>query len=105
MGLIAPIGVKSAKVFRRVSVAVLSTGDELVEPHETTEGGQIRDSNRSMLMSCLSEFGSIVTAVDGGIAKDTSDDLDAKLQAALDRADVLITSGGVSMGEVDLLKG
>jgi len=103
--LIATVGIKRVKLYPVVSVAVLSTGDELVEPHHETEGGQIRDSNRSMLMSCLREFGALVRPRDGGIAKDTFEDLRNKLESALDVADVLITSGGVSMGEVDLLKG
>lgn len=112
IGLLASTGTRTVKVFRRPRVGVLSTGDELVEyndPQPLT-GGQIRDSNRPSLLSCLNSWG--FETVDLGIARDTpASELEHALRDSLrgvGRAsasvDVIITTGGVSMGELDLLK-
>ena len=102
IGLLATIGVADVPVYRRPRVAILATGDELVEPWETPPPGCIRDSNRYALMAAVSEAGADVAWQ--GIARDRDDDLTSKVQNALAAADVLITSGGVSMGTRDLIK-
>ena len=115
IGLLAATGTKTVKVFKKPCIGVLSTGDELVE-HDapvTLYGGQIRDSNRPSLLSCLASWG--FPTVDLGIARDTADDLEQTLRDAMrgvnknsssisTPADVIVTTGGVSMGELDLLK-
>ncbi|KAL4869254.1 hypothetical protein BDV12DRAFT_168167 [Aspergillus spectabilis] len=112
IGLLAATGTKTVKVFKKPTVGVLSTGDELVEHNDprTLQGGQIRDSNRPSILSCLRSWG--VPAVDLGIARDTPvGELEQSLRDALrgvgrvnSGVDVIITTGGVSMGELDLLK-
>ncbi|KAJ9489996.1 hypothetical protein VN97_g3285 [Penicillium thymicola] len=112
IGLLASTGTKTVKVFRKPRVGVLSTGDELVEHNDprTLTGGQIRDSNRPSLLSCLNSWG--FETVDLGIARDTpASELEHALRDSLrgvgrasTSVDVIITTGGVSMGELDLLK-
>lgn len=103
VGILATVGAFEVDVFPRPVVAVLSTGDELTEPNVShLPLGHIRDSNRYMLMSALTGLGCEV--VDLGIASDSSSDLESKLMDGLNRADILLTSGGVSMGELDLMK-
>ncbi|KAG0570477.1 hypothetical protein KC19_6G165500 [Ceratodon purpureus] len=105
IGLLATIGVSHVKVFRRPKIAVASTGDELVEPEEGIRlgKGQIRDSNRAMLLAaCKEHHGEVV---DLGITRDTEADVNQLLDKALaSNADILITSGGVSMGDKDFVK-
>ncbi|GAD91772.1 hypothetical protein ATEG_02421 [Paecilomyces variotii No. 5] len=113
IGLLASTGTKTVKVYKKPCVGVLSTGDELVEYNDPKklEGGQIRDSNRPSLISCLKAWG--FDAVDLGIARDTPvGQIEQSLRGALrgvrsgsnKPVDVIITTGGVSMGELDLLK-
>ncbi|KAL4998853.1 hypothetical protein BDV10DRAFT_64924 [Aspergillus recurvatus] len=112
IGLLAATGTRTVKVFKKPTVGVLSTGDELVEHDDprSLQGGQIRDSNRPSILSCLRSWG--VPAVDLGIARDTpAGELEQSLRDALrgvgksnTSVDVIITTGGVSMGELDLLK-
>jgi gephyrin len=112
IGLLASTGTRAVKIFKKPTVGVLSTGDELV-PHDepvSLHGGQIRDSNRPSLISCLRAWG--FETVDLGIARDTpAGELENALRGALrgtsasqPAVDVIITTGGVSMGELDLLK-
>lgn len=103
IGLLATAGISEVPVFARPKVALLSTGDELVEPGQPLGPGQIRDSNRAMLMSAVAASGGEV--IDLGIGRDNLEDLNTRIQSGLSEADILITSGGVSMGELDLLKG
>ncbi|CAL5220125.1 g2080 [Coccomyxa viridis] len=105
VGLLATVGAAKLRVYRKPVVGVLSTGDELVEPGEQHLGpGQIRDANRLMLASAASTSGCEV--IDLGIARDTVEDTEAKLQLAESKGvDVLLTSGGVSMGNKDFIKG
>ncbi|MEM7131161.1 MAG: gephyrin-like molybdotransferase Glp [Chloroflexota bacterium] len=103
IGLLATAGVTQVPVFGKPKVAILSTGDELVEPDQPMGPGQIRDSNRSMLMAAIGEAGGQV--IDLGIGQDERADLERRIRRGLDEADILITSGGVSMGDLDLLKG
>ncbi|RGP59586.1 molybdopterin molybdotransferase [Fusarium sporotrichioides] len=104
IGLLASVGVSEAKVYRRPVVAVLSTGDEIVEYNRPGDLklGEVRDINRITLMSAAREWGYEV--VDLGIASDKPGTLEETLRDGLRRADLLITTGGVSMGELDLLK-
>ncbi|KAH1488930.1 hypothetical protein KXW18_005650 [Aspergillus fumigatus] len=112
IGLLAATGTKTVKVYKKPCVGVLSTGDELVEHNDPSKliGGQIRDSNRPSLLSCLSSWG--FPTVDLGIARDTPPtELENALRDALrgvgranTSVDVIVTTGGVSMGELDLLK-
>ncbi|GAC1314777.1 MAG: molybdopterin molybdotransferase MoeA [Chloroflexota bacterium] len=102
MGLLATLGRVSVPVFRRPRVAVLATGDELVEPHQTPAPGSIRDSNRYALIAAAEEVGAEV--VWQGHARDDEAALERAVRAGLEAADVLLTSGGVSMGTRDLIK-
>ncbi len=102
MGLLGTVGKSEVVVHRRPSVAVMSTGDEIVEPHETPNPGQIRDANRFSLMNAVRQAGA--TPVDMGIVKDKAGRLQDTIEQALQSADVLLTSGGVSMGQLDLVK-
>ncbi|PLB51056.1 molybdopterin biosynthesis protein [Aspergillus steynii IBT 23096] len=112
IGLLAATGTGTVKVYKKPCVGVLSTGDELVEHDDPNKlyGGQIRDSNRPSLLSCLASWG--FQTVDLGIARDTPvGELEHSLRNALRgvgkataSVDVIITTGGVSMGELDLLK-
>ncbi|GAB1597693.1 gephyrin-like [Argonauta hians] len=102
LGLLATVGVKQAKCFRKPTIAVLSTGNELVEPDYDRQNGEVRDSNRITLLSLFQEHG--FKTVDHGIAEDNSSTIYSKLSSAIEDADVVVTSGGVSMGEKDYLK-
>ena len=102
VGLLATVGCTQVPVYREPRVAVLATGDELVEPHETPPPGSVRDSNRYALMAAAEDAGAKVVwhahAVDDEAA------LERAMRAGLEAADVLLTSGGVSMGTRDLIK-
>jgi len=89
-------------VYPTPKVGVLSTGDELKEVGEELNFGQIYDSNRPMLLAALTQHN--CEAIDAGIAPDTDDALLNVIKSALESVDILITSGGVSMGNKDLLK-
>ena len=102
VGLLATAGVVDVPVYPRPKVAVLSTGDELIEPGEPLGPGQIRDSNRAMLLAAIEAVGG--EPVDLGISGDSQQALEARVQDGLAQADILLTSGGVSMGELDLVK-
>ncbi|CAL5014364.1 unnamed protein product [Urochloa decumbens] len=104
IGLLATVGVTTVKVYPRPTIAVFSTGDELVQPATATlSRGQIRDSNRAMLLAAAVQQKCKV--VDLGIAEDTEESLKEHMDAALSSgADIILTSGGVSMGDRDLVK-
>ncbi|XP_038071732.1 gephyrin-like isoform X2 [Patiria miniata] len=102
LGLLAAVGVTCVPVYQMPKVAVVSTGNELCEPHEECKKGHIFDSNRTTLLSALRDHG--FPCIDMGIAKDTEESLQATLKSAISQADVVISTGGVSMGEKDLLK-
>ncbi|XP_002975554.2 molybdopterin biosynthesis protein CNX1 isoform X1 [Selaginella moellendorffii] len=104
IGLLASVGTTKVKVFPRPTVAILSTGDELVDYSEKhLQRGQIRDSNRPMLISAVRNHQ--CTCIDLGIARDTEAAIEAKLVETIARGvDVLITTGGVSMGDRDFVK-
>jgi molybdopterin molybdotransferase len=102
IGLLATVGRVNVPLFRRPRVAVLATGDELVEPHQTPPPGAVRDSNRYALMAAAEEAGAEVVWQKHAYDDETA--LAAAMREALGVADVLITSGGVSMGTRDLIK-
>jgi len=104
IGLSAAVGVREVKTFRRPVVGILSTGDEIVEHNRpgALKLGEVRDTNRPTLISAAKEYGYEV--VDLGIATDKPGKLEETLRDAMRRTDLVITTGGVSMGELDLLK-
>jgi len=107
IGLLAAAGVQTVSVRRKPVVAIVSTGDELVDAHQQASQlgpSQIYDSNRPAIKTALETSGLVGSVVDLGIVNDTVDNLVAAVRRGLELADVLITSGGVSMGETDLLK-
>jgi molybdopterin molybdotransferase len=101
-GLAASLGVAQVTVRSRLRVAVLSTGDELVEPGAVAGPGQIYNSNRFTLLGQLGAWGCEV--VDLGIVRDDPQRVRETLRDAAGRADVIISSGGVSVGEEDHVK-
>jgi molybdenum cofactor synthesis domain-containing protein len=102
LGLLGTVGKTMVTVYRRPKVAVMSTGDEIVEPHEKPQPGQIRDANRFTLMGAVRQAGA--EPLDLGIVKDKANSLEATIERGLAEADALLTSGGVSMGQLDLVK-
>jgi molybdopterin molybdotransferase len=102
LGLAAALGFPRLPVRRRPRVALMSTGDELVEVGQKPGRGQIVDSNRWALLAALNEVGAEVRRL--GIAPDQSDALRKLVVDALREVDVLVTSGGVSVGTHDLVK-
>lgn len=104
VGLLASLGITKVPVFRRPVVGVMSTGDEVVDAGEGLNGSQIWDSNRPMLLANLRSWLGPDNVVDLGIVRDEASSLKEEFVNALSRVDVLFTSGGVSMGELDLIK-
>jgi molybdenum cofactor synthesis domain-containing protein len=102
LGLLGTVGKTKVTVYRQPRVAVMSTGDEIVEPYEMPQPGQIRDANRYSLMGVVRQTGA--EPIDLGIGPDKAGDLEATIERGLAKADVLLTSGGVSMGQLDLVK-
>jgi len=102
IGLAAALGWPELEVHRRPRIALLSTGDELVEVGTEPGRGQITDSNRWALLAALREAGAEVELL--GIAPDEPEPLRTLVESALSRAEVLVTSGGVSVGTHDLVK-
>lgn len=102
VGLLATIGRVEIAAYRRPVVAVLATGDEVFEPDSLPEEGGIRDSNRYALLAAAREAGCVALSL--GIARDDAEVQRAAILSGLERADVLLTSGGVSMGTRDLIK-
>jgi molybdenum cofactor synthesis domain-containing protein len=101
VGLLSSIGAGTVRVHPRPRVGVLSTGDELVEEGPLTPG-QIRDSNRPMLLAMLREAD--VEPINLGIARDDEARIVSILEDAFTRCDAVITSGGVSVGDYDYVK-
>jgi molybdopterin molybdotransferase len=102
LGLLAASGRSGALVYPRARVVVLSTGDELVEPGRVAGFGQIRDSNSFTLFGALRDVGT--SAYLGGIVRDDADALKEEVLGLSGRADCFISSGGVSVGEKDVVK-
>ena len=102
IGVLASINALTVSVVPRAKVAVLSTGDELVEDGGPLEPGQIRESNRKMLSGMLREAGCDV--VDLGNVRDDEVALETVLRDAVGGCDAVVSSGGVSMGDYDVVK-
>lgn len=102
LGYLASVGIGAIKVFKQLKVAIFSTGDELINPGETRYIGSIFDSNRFILTTLLENYGCRVT--DLGILKDNLLAVRTALSKAAETYDLVITSGGVSMGEEDHVK-
>jgi len=102
LGVLASVGLAEVSVFKRLKVAILSTGDELVEPGKPLGAGQIYNSNRFILTGLLQGLG--MEVVDIGRVADTREATLAALEKAATAADAIISTGGVSVGEEDHVK-
>ena len=103
IGVLASLGRSTVLVHRRPKVAVLATGDELLEVTEPLAPGKIRNSNEYTNAALVTRTGGLPLCL--GIARDTKDDLTAKIRAGLEMgADLFLTSGGVSVGDYDVVK-
>jgi len=102
MGLLASVGLATVPVYPRLRVAILSTGDELVAPGQPLQPGQIYNSNRFTLQGMLQAMGCEV--LDLGDIADTMDDTLNALRRGAEGADVIVSSGGVSVGEADYVR-
>lgn len=102
LGLLASVGVSDVKVIKKIRVAFFSTGDELKPVGSKLEVGQIYDSNRYTLHGMLSRLG--VEIIDLGVIEDKREAVEQAFLDAADKADVVITSGGVSVGDADFVK-
>jgi len=103
IGLAASLGLQSLQVVRRLKVAYLSTGDEVLSPGEPLREGAVFDSNRYTVTSLLERLGCEV--IELGVVRDEPVALEAAFRSAAEQADVIISSGGVSVGEADFTKG
>ena len=103
VGILAAIGQAEVKVYRRPRIAILATGDELVDIGEPIEPGKIRNSNEYTQAAMVQKYGG--QAVMLGIARDNVADLTAKIQAGLaQNVDLFLSSAGVSVGDFDMVK-
>jgi len=101
-GVLASLGLASLKVRRKVRVAVFSSGDEILSIGETLQGSQIYDSNRYTISGMLRDLG--VEVIDMGVIPDNKAAITQALTRGAKEADMLITSGGVSVGDADYIK-
>ena len=101
-GVLASVNAAIVQVVPQVRVAVLSTGDELIDDGSPLRPGQIRESNRTMLLGLVRAAG--CDAVDFGVVRDDEATLEAVLRDAASTCDAIVTSGGVSMGDYDVVK-
>jgi molybdopterin molybdotransferase len=99
IAVLASVGVTRVPVYRQPLVGIISTGDELVEPHLKPEASQIRNSNAYQLTAQVSRAGGIPEYF--GIALDTEDSTRAIITRAIEKCDVVLLTGGVSMGDFD----
>lgn len=102
LGLIAALGFAAVPVYRRLRVAFFSSGDELTVPGETLQAGRIYDSNRYALLGALTRLGCEV--IDLGMQRDDTDALQQTLRAVAGKVDAIVTSGGVSTGDADVVR-
>ena len=102
LGMLASIGCTEVSVFKRPLVGVMSTGDELVDRESELAPGQIRDANRYILLALLEELG--VDVIDLGLVPDIQGIIADTILSGVSACDVVITSGGVSMGDFDYVK-
>ena len=102
LGVLCSLGMTEVEVFPRLRVGVLSTGDELVDDGSPLRPGQIRDSNRRTLLALAQRVD--VVPVDLGLAPDDPDEIETAITTGVQTCDVIVTSGGVSMGDFDYVK-
>jgi molybdopterin molybdotransferase len=102
LGLVASLGIGTVQVKRRLRVAFFATGDELASIGAPLKEGEVYDSNRYTLFGMLSDLG--VELIDLGVVRDDPALLEKAFKDAAERADVVITTGGVSVGEADFVK-
>jgi molybdopterin molybdotransferase len=102
IGLMASLGRSKVAVVRKAKVAVIATGDELIDIEESLQPGQIRDSNSYSLIAQIAEAGAIPVRV--GIVADQRELVRQALERSLMECDIVLTSGGVSVGKYDLVK-
>jgi len=102
ISLLASIGQAHIEVYRPLKVALFSTGDELIEPGQELKTGQIYNSNKPLLVAMCEQMG--FEPYDCGVVKDTLEATKLALSDAASKADVIISSGGVSVGEEDHVK-
>ncbi|MEO6158097.1 MAG: molybdopterin molybdotransferase MoeA, partial [Ilumatobacteraceae bacterium] len=101
-GVLASVNARVVAATRRVRVAVLSTGDELITDGAALQPGQIRESNKTMLLGMVADAG--CEAIDYGVVRDDEAALETVLRDAAEHCDAVVTSGGVSMGDYDVVK-
>jgi len=102
LGLLASLGFDQIKTFRKIKAAVISTGDELVAPGKERGLGQIFESNRFVIISMLKRLN--VEVIDLGIVEDTEEAIRSAFEQASEQADIIVSSGGVSVGDADFVK-
>lgn len=102
IGLLASVGETQVSVYQPLTVALISTGDELIEPGEVLRSGQIYNSNRYMLAALCEQYG--FNVIDRGIVEDTLEGTKTALAEAAQTADVIISTGGVSVGDEDYIR-
>lgn len=102
LGLISSIGIKEVQVYQPLTIATFTTGDELLEPGEAPQAGKIYNANRYVLSGVIPEAG--FKLIDLGRVKDTLEATIAAMKQAAEIADVVMTTGGVSVGEEDHIK-
>ncbi|HIF9278303.1 TPA: bifunctional molybdopterin-guanine dinucleotide biosynthesis adaptor protein MobB/molybdopterin molybdotransferase MoeA [Photobacterium damselae] len=102
LGMLASLGFADVAITRPIRVAIFSTGDEVQQPGETQKTNCIYDSNRYTLFALLKKIGCEV--VDMGIIEDSEETLEKTLQEASEQADMILSSGGVSVGDADYIK-
>ncbi len=102
LGVLASLGRPTVRVYRRPVVAIISTGDELLEMGQPHAPGKIYDSNSHSIAALVEEAGGVPLRL--GISRDTVEDLTEKIQEALQSCDLLITTAGVSRGDYDVVK-
>lgn len=100
IGILASLGISEVEVYRLPKVSIISTGEELVEINEDLPFGKIRNSNSYSLAAAVLLAGGIPSIL--GIAHDNQDDIESKIKEALD-SDIIITTGGVSVGDYDIV--
>jgi len=101
VGLLAALGISHVDVVEKPKVAIISTGNELVELSKKPQQNQIIDSNRYIISGLVTELGA--QPLNLGIARDNKDEIGAKISQGLVKADVVITTGGTSVGAADLV--
>jgi len=101
LGLVAALGICRVKVYDKPRIGVLATGNELVELGNKLDDGQIFNTNKVVLSALCSDLGA--EPLDMGVARDDVDEISERLKVGLEKADVIITSGGTSVGGSDLV--